>query len=130
MSRDGGRVGALALLLMIGATGCVDSGLPGKNLPLAEARHREWSYPLYQAAVQPSGLPGLISFDGRTWALQAANWPEMGLERALTRDPALLQSVPGARDGASLGALAWDEAPYDRLFMSTPFGMRTYERVY
>lgn len=129
MSRDGGRVGALALLVLIGATGCVDSGLPGKNLPLAEARHREWSYPLYQEAVQPSGLPDLISFDGRTWALQAMNWPEMGLEGALTRDPTLLQAVPTAA-GASLEALAWDEAPYDQLFMATPAGMRTYERVY
>jgi hypothetical protein len=120
-------MGAVALLAVI-SSGCVDSGLPGKNLPLDVARHREWSYPLYQAAVQPSGLPDLISFDGGTWALQAAPFVEAGLESALQRDPQLLRPVSGGE--AQFLALAWDEAPFDRLFLRAPSGLRSYERVY
>jgi hypothetical protein len=122
------RAGATALLTVILATGCVDSGLPGKNLPLEEARHREWRYPLYQAAVQPSGLPDLIHFDGSTWALQSHGWPEMGIATTLTRDPSMLEVVSGG--SAAFQALRWDEAPYDRLFLRAPSGLREYERVY
>lgn len=123
----GWRLGAVALLAVTGS-GCVDSGLPGKNLPLDVARHREWSYPLYQEAVQPSGLPDLVSFDGSTWALQAAPFAEAGIESALTRDPQLLRAV--STGSASFQALRWDEPPYDRLYLQAPSGMRTYERVY
>ena len=119
---------AATLLALIAFTGCVDSGLPDKNLPLEQARHREWSYPIYLEAVQPSGLPELVSFNESTWALQAAAWPEYGLESALTRDPTLLRSV--ATGAAPLQALRWDTAPFDRLFLASPGGLRTYERVY
>lgn len=122
------RLPAVALLALSGITGCVDSGLPDKNLPLEEARHREWSYPVYQAAVQPSGLPELVSFNESTWALQAAAWSEYGMESTLTRDPALLEGV--STGATRLQALRWDTAPYDRLFLATPGGLRTYERVY
>ncbi len=120
--------GAVALLAVIGATACVDSGLPGKNLPLEQARHREWSYPLYQEAVQPSGLPDLVPFDDGLWALRAAPLHELGLETALTRNPELLRPV--STGSAALSAFAWDEAPYDRLFLQTESGLRTYDRVY
>ncbi len=123
----GWRMGAVALLAVL-SSGCVDSGLPGKNLPLEVARFREWSYPLYQEAVQPSGLPDLISFDGGTWALQAAPFTESGLISTLERDPQLLRPVSGGTE--QFLALAWDEAPYNRLFLRAPSGLRTYERVY
>lgn len=126
MSR-GWRMGAVALLAVL-SSGCVDSGLPGKNLPLDVARFREWSYPLYQEAVQPSGLPDLVSFDQGTWALQAAPFVEAGLESALQRNPQLLRPVSGGE--AQFLALSWDRPPFDRLFLRAPSGLRTYERVY
>lgn len=126
MSR-GWRMGAVALLAVL-SSGCVDSGLPGKNLPLDVARFREWSYPLYQEAVQPSGLPDLVSFDQGTWALQAAPFAEAGLESALQRNPQLLRPVSGGE--AQFLALSWDQPPFDRLFLRAPSGLRTYERVY
>ncbi|HEU5209557.1 MAG TPA: hypothetical protein VFU06_09110 [Longimicrobiales bacterium] len=126
MSR-GWRMGAVALLAVL-SSGCVDSGLPGKNLPLDVARFREWSYPLYQEAVQPSGLPDLVSFDQGTWALQAATLAEAGLESALQRNPQLLRPVSGGE--AQFLALSWDQPPFDRLFLRAPSGLRTYERVY
>ncbi len=120
-------MGAVALLTVI-SSACVDSGLPGKNLPLEVARFREWSYPPYQPAVQPSGLPDLVSFDGGTWALQDAPHVESGLVSALQRDPTLMRPVSGGTP--QFLALTWDEAPFDRLFLQAPSGLRTYERVY
>ena len=121
------RIGAVALLAAI-SSGCVDSGLPGKNLPLDEARFREWSYPLYEMAVHPSGLPDLISFDDGTWALMAAPHRKGGMESALERSPQLLRPVSGGE--AQFMALAWDTPPYNRLFLRAPSGLRTYARVY
>ncbi|NLG63356.1 MAG: hypothetical protein GX539_14055 [Candidatus Cloacimonetes bacterium] len=121
------RMGAVALLAVM-SRACVDSGLPGKNLPLDVARFREWSYPLYEAAVTPSGLPDLVSFDDATWALQAATRTEAGLESALERNPQFLRPVSGGE--AQFLALTWDQSPYNRLFLRAPSGLRTYERVF
>lgn len=129
MARDWRQSSALALLVLLGTTGCVDSGLPGKNLPLEQARHRAWSYPLYEVAAQQSEVPALISLDDRTWALSAIVPPELGTESTLARDPSLLRTVSSA-GGASLQALTWDDSPFDLLFARTSAGIRTYQRVY
>src|SRR5690606_41743198 len=98
------------------------------TLRLAGARFRGWSSPLYEAAVTPSGLPDLVSFDDATWALQAATRTEAGLESALERNPQFLRPVSGGE--AQFLALTWDQSPYNRLFLRAPSGLRTYERVF
>ena len=57
MSRARRALLQLALVAGCGTIlgGCRDSGLPGKNLPLQEARHREFRYPSYQRT--PESVP-------------------------------------------------------------------------
>lgn len=115
-----------ALLAVLAAVGCKDSGLPDRNLPLEEARHRVWSYPLYDVVVAP-GLPLLVNVDETVWALQAR--PAFySLESAIVPETMTNTATAGR---AALQALTWDEAPFDRLYASTEAGRSvTYERVY
>ena len=56
------RLTALGLAVVF--AGCRDSGLPGKNLPHAQARTTEWRYPAYEADPASEALYQLF---GRRW---------------------------------------------------------------
>ena len=116
----------VALLAVLAAVGCKDSGLRDRNLPLEEARHRVWSYPLYDVVVAP-GLPLLVNVDETVWALQAR--PAFyTLASATIPQTMTTRTASGI---AVLQTLAWDEAPFDRFYVTTPTGEAvTYERVY
>ena len=88
---------------------CKDSGLPGKNLPEAQARTMEFRYAVYQPLPESEAL---YQVDGRRWQLTG------GVE---TVPENMLQQV-GAAGGVSLQALAWDKAPYDRLYTARQDG--------
>jgi hypothetical protein len=98
-----GRVGAGALVLL--AIGCVDSGLPGKNLPLEEARTRPFRYEVYEArAVEP------VRIEDREWV--AAGAPMQIPPRLLT---------PVTPDG-NVFALTTDASPRSRLYLRSETG--------
>jgi hypothetical protein len=100
----GSRVKALLVLAMtsvLGLTACRDSGLPDRNLPLQEARHRQYSFVAYEPANQPP-----IAFAGRHWIRS------LPIE---TIPVARLEAV-GAVDGTELFALRGARTPYSRLY--------------
>jgi len=92
-----GWVGAAALAVVAG--GCVDSGLPGKNLPLEEARTRAFRYDVYEA--RPSET---IRVADREWVTAGA--PMDIPQRLLT---------PVTADG-NVFALSTDASPRTRLY--------------
>lgn len=91
---------AVAATLVLGA--CHEGGLPDRNLPLQEARHREWSYPAYQPAA--NNPP--VAMAGRNWL------------RSLPVEtiPARMLQPVGTTDGVSLYAVRGHRAPYGRLY--------------
>ena len=101
------RLAALGSIILMGA--CKDSGLPGKNLPHAQAQVSEWRYPVYQAIAESETL---YQVDGRRWQLT-------GAMETVPRD--MLQQV-GEGGGLTLHALKWDKAPFDRLYTARPDG--------
>jgi hypothetical protein len=88
---------------------CKDSGLPGKNRPLAEAMQSEWRYPAYENTPAASKV---LSLAGQSFQMTGAK--EHIPER-------MLKSV-ASTDGASVYSLKSDEAPYDRLFKAEADG--------
>jgi hypothetical protein len=113
------RAPGLALVTLLGSVslGCRDNGLPDRNLPLDQAQSRTYSYPAYQAYA---GQVEVWEVAGQRWQATAP------IE---TIEPRLLQSVTNA-NGTPVYALAWDRAPYDRLY--TPVGenrWRVIQRV-
>jgi hypothetical protein len=95
------RLGVVALCGAALAA-CRDSGLPGKNLPRQEARHREFRYPAYQ----PTADNAPIALAGRHWigALPVESIPDR-----------LLVPV-GSAGGQTLYAPRGRQAPYSRLY--------------
>jgi hypothetical protein len=92
----------LVLAGTIGLGACTDSGLPDRNLPIEEARHREFSYPAYQPAA--GVVP--VALAGRHWI---RSLPVETIPRQLM--------VPvGAADGVTLYAVRGARAPYSRLY--------------
>jgi hypothetical protein len=99
----------------IGLGGCVDSGLPGKNLPLEEARVKPFRYSVYDAT---GNLPA-AEVNGQTW--RAVGPPEPVAAALL---------VPVVATGAhDVFALATDRLPYDRLYVRTGTMYSPYARV-
>lgn len=119
------RTLVLALLAMLGAAGCKDSGLPDRNLPLEEARHRVGAYPVYQMAGAIPGTPQLITMNETTWALQA---PPAYYSLGTASVPSRLLRAGGG--DAVLSTMVWDETPFDRLYAGAGAPMWTYERVH
>jgi len=109
---------ALPALLAAALTlACRDVGLPDKNLPLDQAEHRTYGYPVYQAF--PDSVP-VLQVAGHRWQVTAP------IE---TIEGRLLTSV-GNASGTPVYALSWDKEPYDRLY--TPVGenrWRVIERI-
>ena len=110
-----GMAGALTL------TACVDSGLPGMNLPLEEAMRVPPPYPLYERAPATQPLAAGIGVAGRAWLGIAGAAPPYGLSAGRELPATMLESV-GQVEGASIYSLAWDEAPFDRLYARLPSG--------
>ncbi len=93
--------------LLMGA--CKDSGLPGKNVPLAQAEQAEWRYAAYEKTAAASKVLSLgdqsFQFTGAT-----EHVPERMLKSVATVE------------GAAMYSLKSDEAPYDRLFTAAQGG--------
>jgi hypothetical protein len=100
--RGGARLGMLALVTVIGLPACRDSGLPDRNLPLQEARHRQYSYPAYQPLA--NNVP--VAAAGRHWIRSAA----------VEQIPANKLVPVATVDGMQLYAVRGTAAPYSRLY--------------
>lgn len=100
-SRAAARL-AVALLCATTLTACRDNGLPDRNLPLDEARHRELRYPVYESsrAVAP------VALGGRHWV------PAAPAESV----PARMLVQVGNAEGTLLFARRGEAAPYARLY--------------
>jgi hypothetical protein len=108
---------ALVAVLAVLPLGCRDVGLPDRNLALDQAQHRTSSYPAYQP----------YAGEVEVWEVAGQRW--QATAPIETNESRLLQSVANA-SGTPVYALAWDRAPYDRLY--TPVGenrWRVIERV-
>jgi hypothetical protein len=102
MKRTGGAArAALVTMALVGLSACKDSGLPDRNLPIQEARQREYGYPVYERAPDATA----VAAAGRNWIRSAA----------VESIPAgLLVPVEGA--DVQLYAVRGATAPYDRLY--------------
>jgi hypothetical protein len=89
-------------MLAATAAGCKDSGLPGRNTPLAVADTIGWTYPAYDM--------------GTTHAIHVWEHDWMIAAPAIRIPDDLLVAV--ARDGArEVFALVTDTEPYSRLYL-------------
>jgi hypothetical protein len=102
------RTGVPVALLAALAAGCVDSGLPGMNLPLEEARTMAPVYPTYDAERRA----GPVHYDDLDWLVAGP------AERIAD---ALLTPVPTA--GPTVFALVTDAGHHTRLYVRTEAGM-------
>lgn len=105
---NGKRRSGSALLVAIGGAtlllgACKDSGLPGKNTPLAAQENSEWRYPVYEKTPAEKKVMELA---GHTWQITGAT----------EAVPANLLHAVGTVNGTQLFSLKWDEAPYDHLY--------------
>ncbi|HSJ06167.1 MAG TPA: hypothetical protein VK936_05655 [Longimicrobiales bacterium] len=96
----------IAVTAVVGLAGCKDSGLPDRNLPIDQARHREFGYPAYQ----PTADNPPVAHAGRHWIRSLP----------LESIPAGLLEPVGGADGLQLYALRGSRPPYTRLY--TPIG--------
>jgi hypothetical protein len=96
------RIWLLALVCAAAMSACRDNGLPDRNLPLEEARAREFRYPAYQASE--NNAP--VAMGGRHWI------------RSLPVEtvPARMLVQIGNAEGTPLYALRGQQAPYSRLY--------------
>jgi len=104
----GGKVGrgwtaiGAAALLAATAAGCKDSGLPGRNTPLAVADTAGWTYPAYDL-----GTTHPVRVWEHDWMVAA---PAIRIPNDMV--------VEVARDGQrEVYALVTDTEPYSRLYL-------------
>jgi hypothetical protein len=100
--RSTARLMLLAALATAGLAACRDSGLPDRNLPLEEARHREYGYVVYERT--PDSRPVVAA--GRHW---------LRSQQVETIPDHLLVPV-AAYEGTQLYATRGARAPYSRLY--------------
>ena len=93
---------------ILSATACKDSGLPGKNLPVAEAESKPMEYALYDGSLNVAA----VRFGDHDWL--AAGPTEQIQEQLLTR--------VGEDGGRDVFALLTDRAPYTRLYVRDDHG--------
>lgn len=98
-----------ALAATTALTACQDVGLPDRNLPFEEARDRPGSALVRAVHDEPARDTALT----RPVAIGDRIYMAAGRTVRLSADQ--LQSV-GSTGGRAYSALAWDDAPYDRLF--------------
>ena len=106
--------GVVALLVAAATAGCMDSGLPGRNTPQAEAEQMVWSYPAYEA----SGAHAVM--------LGEEQWMVAGPPIRIPEN--LLTAVAGDHE-AGLFALTTDSEPYSRLYQKKTDGWIPLARV-
>jgi hypothetical protein len=92
----------MGIVAIMGLAACQDVGLPDRNLPLQEARHRQYGYPTYQPAAEQEQ----IAAAGRHWM---ASLP-------VERIPDRLLVPVGNTNGTPLYALRGSDAPHSRLY--------------
>ncbi|CAN5806140.1 hypothetical protein BH23GEM9_BH23GEM9_25080 [soil metagenome] len=100
------RLWAAAAVCALGLSACHEGGLPDRNLPLQEARHRQYGYPVYQ----PVANNPAVAMGGRHWM------------RSLPVEtiPARLLMPVGSAEGTTLYTVRGARTPYSRLY--TPVG--------
>jgi hypothetical protein len=100
--QGGRRLLLLAIAAVLGLSACRDSGLPDRNIPLPEARHRQYSF----VAYQPAANNPPVAMAGRHWI------------RSLPVEtiPAARLVPVGSAEGTQLYALRGARAPYSRLY--------------
>lgn len=96
------RVWLVAIACVTVLSACRDNGLPDRNLPLAEAQHREFGYQVYE----PSANNRAIALGGRHWVRSLA----------VETIPARLLVPVGTAEGTQLFALRNEATPYSRLY--------------
>ncbi|HEX6308186.1 MAG TPA: hypothetical protein VFZ69_08370 [Longimicrobiales bacterium] len=96
------RLGVVVLGCAVLSAGCRDNGLADRNLPLDEARTREFQYPVYEPT--PDHAP--VALAGRHW---------IRATREETIPQRLLVQV-GDAAGTPLYALRSERAPFSRLY--------------
>lgn len=103
-----GRASIGWIIAVAAVAGCVDSGLPGKNLPREEARTRAFRYAVYDATLN---VPA-VKLEDREWVVAgpANHIPESMLTRV---------GVDGEREVFALSA---DVAPFDRIYVRSNGG--------
>ena len=110
------------------AAGCRDSGLPDRNLALEDARHR--APDALVQAVHPETNPALhIAAADEAHGTSMTTGPVTVGEqtfqaagRPIPMSDASLRSVGTSAMGGTFAAAAWDEPPYDRLYLAHPGG--------
>lgn len=116
------RVTLIATAL-IALAGCDDLGLENRNYPHEQAAHRPPDA-LVQA-VHPETRPGPATPDAHTTSarpVSVAGQTFMAAGAPQRVEAAALRQVGGGAAG-SFSAAAWDEPPYDRLYLSHPGGL-------
>ncbi|MGH7502256.1 MAG: hypothetical protein ACREL7_10920 [Longimicrobiales bacterium] len=118
MESNGGRqiVGIAAAAIIFVATGCRDSGLPDRNLPLAEAEHRRFGYELYEPS---DAAESALQHEDSEWVVAG---PPMNI-------PASRLVPAGTAGGRAVFTLANDPAPFDRLYVEGDRGWTPYARL-
>ena len=99
-----GRIGVIMVASVLGLSACRDNGLTDKNLPLDDARNRQYSYPGYQPAAESAPVA-------------AAGEYYIGAAPSV-RIPARLLTPVGNSEGTALYAASGAKAPYARLYAS------------
>jgi hypothetical protein len=100
--RGSTRLSMLAVACVVGLTACKDSGLPDRVVPLQEARHRQYGYPVYQ----PLANNAPVAAAGRHWIRSAA----------VEEIPAAVLVPVASVEGTQLYAVRGAQAPYSRLY--------------
>ena len=118
MERNGRRrfSGFVAGLILVAVSGCVDSGLPDRNLPLDEAESRQFRYNVYDSRAEAETI----------FQHEDADWAVAGTAERIPASHLVSAGTAGAH---ALFVLATDQAPYDRLYIETERGWMPYARV-
>jgi hypothetical protein len=110
------RRAAWLAVLPFGAAGCQDLGLVGKNTPEAEAAERAFRYTVYEPVAHAAGTHEVVTEltpAGGQGAPRSQHW--LAASERVPIPASMIRAVGGS--GAStLYALAWDDAPYERLY--------------
>ena len=92
----------LVIICAAGLTACEDVGLYDRNLPIDQARERQFGYRVYQ----PTANSPAVAMAGRHW-LRAAPIQDI---------PAHMLTQVGNAEGTVLYALRGQQAPYSTLY--------------
>ena len=114
---------AAASAALFAIAGCKDSGLPDRNLPHEEAAHRPPAA-LVQA-VFPETNPRnreMAAHAAMAQPISVAGGTFMASGGVGSAPSSLLRQV-GSGAGGAFFAAAWDEPPYDRLYLAHPGGL-------